>query len=400
MRILNCFLDNRFGGPQRRAYSIACKLRTKKIETFFLFNEKVKDGTPVPKFKCCVLQHLQCLSLTSFWRTLFLFFLCFPFSLYKVRMIIRKQNIDIVHVNGSINIIPVLAAKLEKMKLVWHLNGTVDPWIIRKICARLATRFADTVAIAAEKVGCFYFGNNEKFWKKAKVLYAPVDMNEFNPHLFDKSDKQKLREELNIDEQESIITAVGNINISKGYKYFIEAAREIKKHRDKIKFLIVGNRIQTQQDYWKNLKKKVFSSGLQNDVLFVGFRNDVPAILSITDVFVLSSVTEACPMAVLEAVAMGLPVVATDVGGVREQLPDNNMYMIVAPRDYHSMAKAILNLLDSTDSDCLRNKYVAKEKIKKFFSLEKVANDHKKIYESLSTGEKNQIKERYESSTF
>ena len=85
--------------------------------------------------------------------------------------------------------------------------------------------------------------------------------------------------------------------------------------------------------------------GLSNTVLFLGRRNDVPDILACCDLFVLPSWAEGLPNSVLEAMAAGLPVVATRVGGIPEIIDDGVSGLLVAPRDSHALAVAILQVL-------------------------------------------------------
>ena len=123
------------------------------------------------------------------------------------------------------------------------------------------------------------------------------------------------------------------MNRFKGLTYFIEAAGRIKSRVPSAKFVIVGRKLDTDPGYWDHLQQLTEQLGLKQDVVFTGFREDVPAILSALDVFVLASIEESCPVALLEAMAMKVPVVATDVGAVSEMVLHGRTGFVVPPRE-------------------------------------------------------------------
>ncbi len=384
LKVLNCFLDNRFGGPQRRTSSVAEKLKEHNIETVFLFNERLKGNIPVKSFKSFLVRHTQCITRQSTVVNLLLFFFLSPFNLYKIYKIIKSEKINIVHVNGVTNILPALAAKLSGVKVVWHLNDTLTPWIIRKSFLPIVKLFSDKITIEGEKIGKYYFKDNNRFWTKSTILYTPVDLNKFTPELVDVQDREIIKTEFNIPADNLIIGAVGNINRAKGYEYFIESAKTIKNKINNVKFLIVGAKLNTQQNYWAKLQNLINKYGLHDEVLFTGFRKDIPEILSVLDVFVLSSITEACPNVVLEAMAMKVPVVATNVGAVSEQILHRQTGMLVTPRQPGAIAEAVLELLEMPESRIKSMTSTARQRAEKIFSIGGIVQQHRRLYQHLS----------------
>jgi glycosyltransferase involved in cell wall biosynthesis len=117
-------------------------------------------------------------------------------------------------------------------------------------------------------------------------------------------------------------------------------------------------------------------------VTFTGWRDDIPELLSLFDLFVLASVTEACPIVVLEAMAMECPVVATDVGGVRELIPGDDYGWVVPPEDHRALSTAISDAIASEpNKDRTTN---ARERVERLFSLETCVENHVAVYRSLS----------------
>ncbi|MFC1514722.1 glycosyltransferase family 4 protein [Candidatus Omnitrophota bacterium] len=387
MKILNCFLDNRFGGPQRRAYGVAGKLRQHDIETVFLFNEKLKDNIPIQGFKCFLIRHIQWLTRNAPLKNLFLFCLKSPCTLYKIRKIIKSEKIDIVHTNGIINILPALAAKLSGVKVIWHLNDTMTPAMIRRLCLPSVEAFSDIIAVAANKVKEHYFGNNTRSSNRCTTLYAPVDVTIFDPHLIDSKRSAELKRALGIRENDFVVGAIGHINIQKGYEYFIAAAKLLKDKLNNVTFLIVGARLKTKEAYWQELQKLISAAGLENDIIFLDFREDIPEILSLLDVFVLSSISEACPITVLEAMAMKVPIVATDVGGVGEQIAEGQGGVMVRSRSASAIAEGVFTMLALPQQAKDEMVSQARRRSKAIFSLDIIAQRHKDAYEVLYRNE-------------
>lgn len=383
MRILNCFLDNRFGGPQRRAYSVAEELRSYKIETLFLFNEKSKGNIPIKGFKSFLIKHMQCIRRESTLINFCLFCLVFPYNLYKICKIVRSEKINILHTNGVTNFLPVFAGRLMRIKILWHLNDTMNPWIIKKVFLLFVNFLSTKIAIASEKVGFYYFKNNNQFWDKSVILYAPVDIKKFNPELIDSQIIERLKEKFHISSSDFVIGTIGNINISKGYEYFIKASKIVKRKEKKAKFIIVGSRLDNKIYYYRRILDLIQRFRLERDVILAGFRENIPEMLSMFDVFVLSSVNEACPIVVLEALAMKVPVVATNVGGVSELIINNESGKVVEPCRPDLLADSILEITHSSKEGLEKMVSNGLKRAKEMFSLDIITRKHKEIYEEI-----------------
>jgi len=119
--------------------------------------------------------------------------------------------------------------------------------------------------------------------------------------------------------------------------------------------------------------------GLSKTVLFLGRRNDVPSVLVSCDLFVLPSWAEGLPNSVLEAMAAGLPVVATRVGGIPEVIEDGVSGLLVAPRDSHALAIAILQVLKN-ERLAKQLGRSAKERVYTQFNFERLLSELDNLY--------------------
>jgi glycosyltransferase involved in cell wall biosynthesis len=280
------------------------------------------------------------------------------------------------------NIVPALAAAFNGTPIVWHYNDDM-PALLKKVFRPLTAILADKIIIQGKKIGEQYLKHNTKFWNKMAFVYPGVDTNEFNADIFGSREKKRVRAEFDVPQGYYLVGTIGNINSFKGHSYFIKAANKIKDEIKDVKFLIVGSKLDTASAYWNKLQKLVSELGLEDDVIFTGFRSDIPEILSALDVFVLSSVREACPNVVLEAMAMRVPVVATDVGAVSEQVINGQTGILVQARNPTAIANAVLAYLRKPKEEIEEMLSKAQKRIDSTFSLSKITEQQKKIYEAL-----------------
>jgi glycosyltransferase involved in cell wall biosynthesis len=157
--------------------------------------------------------------------------------------------------------------------------------------------------------------------------------------------RTQARQRLHIADHEKVIVNVGSHEYQKGQKYLIEAFAELSSLHHHLVLLIAGRQGNLTNEL-KNLKNRL---GLNGQVQFLGFRNDVSEILSAADVFVFPTLYEGLPGAVIEAMALGLPIVASDIPPVREIVEENHNAILVTPASSSELAKAVATLLHDRD---------------------------------------------------
>jgi glycosyltransferase involved in cell wall biosynthesis len=161
-----------------------------------------------------------------------------------------------------------------------------------------------------------------------------------NPHVGDVALRARVRAEFGIPKNAPLIGTVAVLSEQKGTTYLLQAAERIHRERPDVRFLIVGG-----GPLESHLRAEAAARGLSSVVIFSGARGDVPALLNAFDVFVMASLWEAMPLALLEAMAARLPIVVTDVGQNRAIVKDAACGVVVAPRDVAALATAIRELL-------------------------------------------------------
>jgi glycosyltransferase involved in cell wall biosynthesis len=157
-----------------------------------------------------------------------------------------------------------------------------------------------------------------------------------------RADRDQVRAELGVGPDEVMVVTVANFRSPKGYPDLLAAARLVADRADvdpRVRFVIVGQGLLENE-----LRQRHAALGLGSSVQILGYRADAPRITAAADLFVLASHHEGLPVAVMEALAAGVPVVATDVGGLAEAVTDGESGMLVPAHDPDRLAAAITTL--------------------------------------------------------
>jgi glycosyltransferase involved in cell wall biosynthesis len=293
-----------------------------------------------------------------------------------IRSIFESVDPDVIHVNTPYNFQTARAAHLTDAAVVWHFNDTLTPWPVNRIAGWLAPRWADEIVVSADAVREHFFAQGVE----TTTIYPPVDLEQFDPDVYPGAEAE-LRTEFGLEDAGPIVGTIGNVNPAKGHGYLLEAVPDVLEQFPDAKFLIVGSKLESQQRYFEELQETINRLGVEDAVRFTGWRSDIPELLSLFDLFVLPSMSEACPVVVLEAMAMRCPVVATDVGGVREQLPDRDCGRVVEPSNPDALATALTQALASPEWQRTAAEH-ARQRVEEQFSLASCVAEHLSIYEA------------------
>jgi glycosyltransferase involved in cell wall biosynthesis len=383
IRVLYCILDSRFGGPHRLAQTTARQLRDYGVETCFLLGQKSQDVWQPNGFEVFACRRIQCFTRRHpLWNLLA--FCCFlPGNLLRICHLIRSHDIDIVHVDGITNFVPALAAGLTRTPVVWHYNDHLpDP--LKRLLLRLVKALAAAVVVQGERLREARTGSDPKLAGKTVVLYPGIDLRDFDPDRCDPQARARLREEWGVPGDAPLIGMIGNMNRFKGHAYFIRAAQRIKEQAKTAKFIVVGRKLDTDPDYWEQMQRVTAECGLTDDLIFAGFREEIADVLSSWDVFVLSSVLESCPNVILEAMAMRVPVVATDVGAVSELVLDGRTGFVVRPQNAEAIARAVLAYLTMPREQVRNMTDAARKRVENMFGVDIMAGQQYQVYERVS----------------
>lgn len=377
IRVLNALFEDRYGGPQKRVIDVGAGLLKQGVETLLLLPVGIGSAAGIAEangLKVVRVAFNRMPKPKHFLKVLF-WLLLLPRDVYLISKVISTNGVDVVHVNGAFFLAPALATKLSGRSLVWHLNDTIVTPKFARILGMIVKWIADEVVVAAEAVAHHYCVGRGKY----RVIYAPVDVIGIR--------KKTSYKQAGVAKR---IGLVGNWNPLKGLDVFVEAASIVASSGNgRVEFAIAGAKLQSHAEYAAKIEQLILGKGLQDRIHCNGFVEDMASFLQGLDVLVLSSWSEACPMAVLEGMAAGVPIVATDVGGVRELLnPDTDEAagFVVKPGDASGMAKHVLELLGDWEL-CEKMGGFGRKMTEALFSEEACVASHLKVYQSLRMGE-------------
>jgi glycosyltransferase involved in cell wall biosynthesis len=209
------------------------------------------------------------------------------------------------------------------------------------------------------------------------VVSNGIDTAEFSPH---PERRGLLRDTLGAGHS-FVWLATGRIAPAKDYPNLLRAFRSVRAACPQAQLWIAG---EASQDHRNRMEDSTLSQEPQSGVRWLGLRRDISALLDAVDAFVLASAWEGMPLAVGEAMAMGKPVVATDVGGVRELV--GTAGLLVPPRNAQALAEAMISLMRATDEDRQTLSSLARARIKQQFSMEAKADEWERLYQALLAG--------------
>lgn len=205
---------------------------------------------------------------------------------------------------------------------------------------------------------------------RCRTIYNGIDIKRFSGN---HNQRQNSRRELGIGTDEYMIFAAGNLTEVKGYQYLIPAVHELYSNGVNVKCYIAG-----QGALERYLQDQIRSIDADGYIKLMGYRDDIPYLLSAADVLCMPSLNEALGYSILEAMASGIPVVASAVGGIPEVITDYHEGILTTPGNSEELSKALTVLYEDED---LRKQMglLGALKVQKVFSLDKMLSQTKEI---------------------
>jgi glycosyltransferase involved in cell wall biosynthesis len=253
-------------------------------------------------------------------------------ALAALRRLVHDRHVDLIHTHSSVDSwLGGVAGRVCRRPVVRSRHVSIPIPRRRSLVYRLADRVVTSGEAVARVVAAAGIPSSRI------VPVAPgVDSARFHPGVSGAA----VRAELGLDGV-PLVGLVANIRGSKGHDVFLAAVRTVLARVPAARFLIVGDGIG-----FDDVKRRVTALGLDTAVRMTGFRRDIPEVMAALDVLVLPSIrSEAASQVVPQALAVGTPVVATDVGGTRELVRDGDTGRLIRPGDADGLAAAILDCL-------------------------------------------------------
>lgn len=258
---------------------------------------------------------------------------------------LRRERIDVVHThNRYAHLVGRTAAMLAGRPVVStvHYLQEMEPgWreAVRRWLDHMSARMLCSVVITVSEA------QRRVYLRAAGIEDARVQLhrNGVDPALFrpDPVARGRQRSALGLPPEAPVLAVVGMFHPDKGIEFLLQALALIRPRAPAARLLVVGDGVERPA-----LEALAHELGLGDVVRFLGVRSDVAALLAASDVYVHPSLSEALPTSVLEAMAVGVPVVATDVGGVSEIVAHGQTGLLVPAGRPDRLAEAMLQLMD------------------------------------------------------
>lgn len=299
-------------------------------------------------------------------------------AVFLLKKLLKKHQIDILHCHDyKSDVIGFLASKFYKVKLISTYHGWTSAdvkVVVYEFLDKIIVKKFDKI-IAVSEGSRNFLKNIGMPEEKLVVVGNAIDRVYFQ----DNESMENLRKSLAIPEDYNVVGYLGRLSPEKGPRYFIEAIPEVLKTLPLTKFLIAGD-----GPLKKELEDLTVSLNVEKNVIFIGRcrKEDIKKFYSTLDIFVLSSLRETASLVVMEAMAVGLPIVATRVDGPLSIIKDGITGLLVSPKDSGAIAKGIINLLsDRNKSQILAR--AAKDYARKEFSLSRMASKMEEVYREV-----------------
>lgn len=302
----------------------------------------------------------------------------FHFLLNLARTIHRLRP-DVVQAHiWFTNLYSCLCGKMLGIPVIstFHSNHSVET-LFERLSIRTIYHFSKRVVMVSD-YQIRHFGFSSRM-RKISVIMNGVRIFPLNEMSEEEMGEIK-NEQLGVGNGDKIITYVSNLRPVKGHIFLLQAFRLVLKECKDTRLILIGD-----GPLGDELIKKSEEYGIRDKVRFLGFRDDVMDLLSVTDVFVHPSLSEANSIAIMEAMAMGRPVIAANVGGNLELINDGNDGILVSAGDPEALAERIILLLKNRGfaAELGRN---ARSKIMAKFNVDQMVKSYEKLYYEIKNG--------------
>lgn len=343
IRILKTVTNFSCGGTEGQVHNFIKVLNRQHFDLQFaclkkygLFLEEVeKMNIPVQEFPIRSFFHPK-----TWWQ------------LWKMASFMRSQNIQISHsYNFYSNLIAVCAARLGGVPVVIASIRDRGVYLtpMQKKVQKWVCNLADRILVNADSIRLWLIDQGVPEGKITLVKNG-IDLSLYE----NSSGFTDIRLELGIPPDSRLVIMLARLDPQKGVDDFLKAARIIRERHPDVHFLVVGDKLELKDgeivsdvDYHEYLHQLTESLGISHCTWFTGHRTDVPSMLAQTTVSVLPSHSEGLSNSLIESMAAGLPLVATDVGGNPELIKQGVNGLLVPIRDSEALAEAINTILDN-----------------------------------------------------
>jgi glycosyltransferase involved in cell wall biosynthesis len=294
-----------------------------------------------------------------------------------------EHNVGVMHVHQCTPMFQAMLSRLpgKRVPLLLTEHGRHHPDAPsrkRAIVHKLLLGKRDRLVAVGEATRQALIANEGLPADRVEVIYNGVDLQQFAevaPEI-----RSEVRTELGLNDDDWVITLVARLDAIKDHPTAIRTLQRVRESVPTAKLLIVGDGPEREK-----IETIIREADLGDCVLMLGTRRDVPRILRASDTFLMSSIGEGIPLTIIEAMAAGVPVVSTSVGGIPEMVSTGETGFLNESGDADGLATSILKLANDTQQ---RTRIIEAAKLRAFevFSREQMLSSYAKLYEEMLRG--------------
>ncbi|HEV7843726.1 MAG TPA: glycosyltransferase family 4 protein [Pyrinomonadaceae bacterium] len=297
-------------------------------------------------------------------------------SARRLARTVRERRIEIVHAHMARDYpLAALATRRNRLARLIITRHVLFP--LKRLHALVLSHVARVIAVS-EPVACAL--KAQRIFPTQKIVVIPngIELERFNPATKDSS-RASVFQELQIARERSLVGTLGELNRLKGHEEFLRAAALIAEQIEEVDFIIAGADSSPTGEHRAALEQLIGALNLRGRVHLVGWLDDVAPLLCALDVFVSASRTESFGLAIVEAMACGVAVVATATEGARSIIEDNVTGRLVSIGDVEALAASV-KLLLSNSGERNRLGERARAAARERFSLEQMVQATEQVY--------------------
>jgi len=296
---------------------------------------------------------------------------------------IRRARLDVVHVHAyPVHLVAGLACRMAGVPCAWHWHGPFTRVGVAKVVARLGMGHLAAVIVCISRFVLETLPGGLD--RKACVVYNGVDAR----GIMQSQRPGVLRSLAGVPDGVPLVGLFGAIMERKGHEYFIRAAAQVVARFSLARFVIVGGESEMcrlRYGFEARHRRLVQELGLEHAVIFAGPHPDAFRLMGDCDVICMPTVPvgldsgEGFGLVMIEAMAAGVPVVATSCGAPPEVIEDGVSGLLVPPRDAHALAEAILRLLEDERLRCAMGEE-SRRRVRDAFDISRTVREMEKVY--------------------
>ena len=299
-----------------------------------------------------------------------------PILVLRLSRWLGKHGVDLAHTHNRMALIyGAPAARLSGASVVHTKHGNNRKGGARLLAGKLAARFVDAFVAVSPETAAFARGRHEVDERRLSVIPNGIELGRFHP---EPGARERVRAELGIDGDAWVVGTVGRIAVEKNQALLLRAAAPLLG--PKTRLVVAGD-----GPLLPSLSELAAALGIARFVHLLGPRPDVPDLLNALDAFVLCSNTEGLPLVIPEAMATGLPVVSTNVGGIPTVIDEGQTGFLIAVGDEEALRDRMARLRADPETSRACGSRARSAAVNRF-SAERMQRDYLELYQRVLSG--------------